>query len=150
MKMLFNKNVSFDWLRLSRLAGALLLAHVAIGQMPGPATPQHQVQSVHRRRSLDERVKKFAETLNLDPAQQVGVQAVLERQQREARQIQFDQSLSGTERIGRFRALQQDTVLRIRALLNEEQKKKYDPLNHATAATASQPSVEDWLKATHQ
>jgi hypothetical protein len=99
---------------------------------------------------VDERVKSFSENLNLDPTQQAGVKAVLERQQREARQIQFDQSLSGTERIGRFRALQQDTVSRIRALLNEDQKKKYDPLNHGTAATASQPSVEDWLKATHQ
>jgi hypothetical protein len=78
------------------------------------------------------------------------VKAVLERQQREARQIQFDQSLSGAERIGRFRALQQDTVSRIRALLNDEQKKKYDPLNHGTTPTTSQPSVEDWLKATHQ
>jgi hypothetical protein len=148
--MFFTKNVSFGWLRLSWLAGALFLAHVAVGQMPGPAVPQHHAQSVYRRRSVDERVKNFAETLNLDPAQQVGVKAVLERQQREARQIQFDQSISGTERIGRFRALQQDTVSRIRALLNEEQKKKYDPLNHGTAATASQPSVEDWLKSTHQ
>jgi hypothetical protein len=148
--MFRNKNVFSDSLRLSLLAGALVAPHVAVGQMPGPVSPQRQTQSVYRRRSVDERVKNFAETLNLDPTQQAGVKAVLERQQREARQIQFDQSLSGTERIGRFRALQQETVSRIRALLNEEQKKKYDPLNHGTAATTSQPSVEDWLKATHQ
>jgi hypothetical protein len=148
--MFLEKNVFFDWLRLSLLAGGLLLPHVAVGQVPGAAAPQRHTQSVYRRRSVDERVKSFAETLNLDPAQQAGVKAVLERQQREARQIQFDQSLSGAERIGRFRALQQDTVSRIRALLNDEQKKKYDPLNHGTTATISQPSVEEWLKATHQ
>jgi hypothetical protein len=148
--MFLEKNVFFDRLRLSLLAGGLLLPHVAVGQVPGAAAPQRHTQSVYRRRSVDERVKSFAETLNLDPAQQAGVKAVLERQQREARQIQFDQSLSGAERIGRFRALQQDTVSRIRGLLNEEQKKKYDPLNHGTTATISQPSVEEWLKATHQ
>jgi hypothetical protein len=87
--------------------------------------------------------------LNLDQAQQAGVKTVLERQQREARQIQFDQSLSGAERIGRFRALQQDTVSRIRGLLNEEQKKKYDPLAVRKATPApDQKSVEDWLKVT--
>lgn len=148
--MSLEKNVFFGCLRLSLLAGGVLLAHLAVGQAPGVASPQRHTQSVYRRRSLDERVKSFAETLNLDPAQQAGVKAVLERQQREARQIQFDQSLLGAERIGRFRALQQDTVSRIRALLNEEQRKKYDPLNHATTTTTSQPSVEDWLKATHQ
>ena len=148
--MFLEKNVFFGCLRLSLLAGGLLLAHLAVGQAPAAATPQRHTQSVYRRRSLDERVKSFAETLNLDPAQQAGVKAVLERQQREARQIQFDQSISGAERIGRFRALQQDTVSRIRGLLNEEQKTKYDPLNHGTTATTPQPSVEDWLKATHQ
>ena len=148
--MSLEKNVFFGCLRLSLLAGGVLLAHLAVGQAPGVASPQRHTQSVYRRRSLDERVKSFAETLNLDPAQQAGVKAVLERQQREARQIQFDQSLLGAERIGRFRALQQDTVSRIRALLNEEQRKKYDPLNHGVTATTSQPSVEDWLKATHQ
>jgi hypothetical protein len=148
--MFLEKNVFFGWLRLSLLAGGLLLPHVAVGQMPGAAAPQRHTQSVYRRHSVDERVKSFAETLNLDQTQQAGVKAVLERQQREARQIQFDQSLSGAERIGRFRALQQDTVSRIRGLLNEEQKKKYDPLNHGTTATTPQPSVEDWLKSTHQ
>jgi hypothetical protein len=148
--MFLEKNVFFDRLRLSLLAGGLLLPHVAVGQVPGAAAPQRHTQSVYRRRSVDERVKSFAETLNLDPAQQAGVKAVLERQQPEARQIQSDQSLSRAERIGRFRALQQDTVSRIRSLLNEEQKKKYDPLNHGTTATISQPSVEEWLKATHQ
>ena len=148
--MFLEKNGFFGWLRLSLLAGGLLLPHVAVGQVPGAAAPQRHTQSVYRRHSVDERVKSFAETLNLDQTQQAGVKAVLERQQREARQIQFDQSLSGAERIGRFRALQQDTVSRIRGLLNEEQKKKYDPLNHGTTATTSQPSVEDWLKSTHQ
>jgi hypothetical protein len=116
--MSLEKNAFFGWLRLSLLAGGLLLPHLAVGQVPGATAPQRHTQSVYRRRTVDERVKSFADTLNLDPAQQPGVKAALERQQREARQIQFDQSLSGPERIGRFRALQQDTVLRIRALLN--------------------------------
>jgi hypothetical protein len=85
--------------------------------------------------------------LDLNETQQAGLRTILERQQLEARQIQFDQTHSGNERIGRFRALQQDTILRIRALLNDQQKKKYDPLNHgAHQANSPQPYVDQWLK----
>ena len=51
--------------------------------------------------------------------------------------------------MAQFRALQDNTVERIRAVLNEEQKKKYDPLAVRRVQPApDQRSVEDWLKAT--
>ena len=77
------------------------------------------------------------------------MKSVLERQQLQARQIQFDQTLSGSERISRFRALQEETVLRVRALLNDEQKKKYDPLNHGTQNENADSYVDQWMK-NHQ
>jgi periplasmic protein CpxP/Spy len=120
-----------------------------------PATPQgappgRRARYAPRRPTIDDRVKNLAKGLNLNDTQQAGVKSVLERQQMQARQIQFDQTISGAERIGRFRALQEDTVLRIRALLNDEQKKKYDPLNHGTLNTTSTDSyVDQWMK-NHQ
>jgi hypothetical protein len=48
-----------------------------------------------------------------------------------------------------LRALQDQTVQRIRLVLNDEQKKKYDPLAVRQAGPApGQKSVEDWLKVT--
>lgn len=129
--------------------GAAYLPCFASSDTTG-ATPQRQAQSLYRKRTLDDNVKSLAKALNLDEAQQMGVKAILERQQMQARRIQSDPSLSGADRIARFRALQQETVSRIRAILNEEQKQKYDPLNHGTKANSPQPSVEDWLKATHR
>ena len=125
---------------------------------PNPAEPSTQPPAQtstqtprpprqNRRPSLDDRVKRLAKALDLNESQQAGVKAVLEGQQRRARQIQFDESISGADRIGKFRALQEDTVSRIRALLNDEQKKKYDPLNHEHQANPPPPSVEDWMKA---
>jgi hypothetical protein len=114
---------------------------------PAPAAAVRP-RSLYRRRTLDDRVKELAKALDLNETQQAGVKAVLERQQLRARNIQFDQTVEGSERIGRLRALQEDTVLRIRALLNDEQKKKYDPLNHAALPPpeSSQKYVDQWMK----
>jgi len=95
---------------------------------------------------VDERVKRFAKVLDLDASQQTGLKSVLERQQARATQLRLNQSLSGVERISRLRDLQQDTVLQIRSLLNEEQKKKYDPQNHAPETNSSDSYVNDFLK----
>jgi len=47
-----------------------------------------------------------------------------------------------------MRALQDGTVARIRAILNDEQKTKYNPLAvRQVEKTSPQPSVEDWMKA---
>jgi hypothetical protein len=125
--------------------GSVLVVWSADAQTTTNAPPAPQ-RSFYRRSTLDERVKRFAKALNLDETQQVGLKKVLEHQQVQTRQIQLDQSLSGTDRISRIRDLQRDTVSQIRALLNEEQKKKYDPLNHTTETNSSDSYVNDWLK----
>jgi hypothetical protein len=125
--------------------GSVLVVSSADAQTTTNASPAPQ-RSFYRRSTLDERVKRFAKALNLDETQQVGLKKVLEHQQVQTRQIQLDQSLSGTDRISRIRDLQRDTVSQIRALLNEEQKKKYDPLNHTTETNSSDSYVNDWLK----
>ena len=47
----------------------------------------------------------------------------------------------------RFRAIEDKTAERIRAMLTEEQRRKYDPLGVRNSNSAAQNvSVEDWLK----
>jgi len=125
--------------------GSVLVASTVGAQTKPNAAPAPQ-RSFYRRSTLDERVKRFATALNLGEAQQAGLKKVLEHQQIQTRQIQLDESLSGADRIGKIRDLQRDTVLQIRSLLNEEQKKKYDPLNHASDTSSSDSYVNDWLK----
>ena len=101
------------------------------------------------RPTIDDRVKVLARSLELNEAQQAAVKKILEQRQQEALRIRQDASISGGARIERFRALQDHTVERIRAALNEEQRKKYDPLAVRRVEPASdQKSVEDWLKVT--
>lgn len=106
-------------------------------------------QRGRRRTTIDDRVKAFAKSLDLNETQQAAVKKILEQRQQETLRIRRDPSISGSARIERFRALQDNTVERIRAVLNDEQRKKYDPLAVRKRQPApDQRSVEDWIKAT--
>lgn len=110
--------------------------------------PQPQTPFRRRTKTIDDQVKRFTESLDLSETQQSEIKKILEFRQVQIRRIRLDESLSGDERISRLRDLQDSTVARIRAVLSDEQKEKYDPLAVRQAQKSSpQPSVEDWMKA---
>jgi predicted TIM-barrel enzyme len=153
----FNKTTRAVW--RARVRGAswiaspflcvTLLASAGVAQTRDSTGPVHQTHAVRRRARLEDRVKVLAESLHLDDAQQVAVTKILEERQQETLRIRRDASISGSDRMAQFRAIQDRTVVRIRSVLNEEQKKKYDPLAVRRVEPApEQRSVEDWIKAT--
>jgi hypothetical protein len=96
--------------------------------------------------SIDDQVKGLAKNLDLTETQQSAVKGILQQRQRETLRI-WRQS-SGSDRLSRFRMLQLWTVAQIRVVLNDEQKKKYNPLGQRPPQQTDQRSVEDWMKAT--
>jgi predicted TIM-barrel enzyme len=139
---------SASWIASPFLCVALLAA-AGVAQKPDSTGPVHQTHAVRRRARLENRVKVLAESLHLDDAQQLAVTKILEERQQETLRIRRDASISGSDRMAQFRAIQDRTVVRIRSVLNEEQKKKYDPLAVRRVEPApEQRSVEDWIKAT--
>jgi hypothetical protein len=139
---------SASWIASTFLCVALLAA-AGVAQKPDSTGPVQQTHAVRRRARLEDRVKVLAESLHLDDAQQVAVTKILEERQQETLRIRRDASISGSDRMAQFRAIQDRTVVRIRSVLNEEQKKKYDPLAVRRVEPApEQRSVEDWIKAT--
>jgi hypothetical protein len=110
-----------------------------------------EVAVVHgtRRPTLNDRVKAMAAALGLTEPQQAALTKILEERQEATLRLRRDTSIPGSIRIERFRYLQDQTVLRIRSILNEEQKKKYDPLAARKIEPSPQErSVDDWLKVT--
>lgn len=120
----------------------------AFAQTADAAAPERHTTRRDTRPSMDDRVKRLAKNLDLSEAQQSAVKRILEQRQQQVLRIRRDSSISGSARIEQFRALQESTVQRIRDVLNEEQKKKYDPLAARRIQPAPQRSVEDWLKDT--
>lgn len=110
--------------------------------------PQPQKSQRDRPSAIDSRVSVFAKSLDLTEAQQSAVKKILEERRQQSLHIRQDPSITGSDRIERFRVLQQNTVARIRAVLNEEQRKKYDPFATQKVQQTPERSVEDWLKLT--
>jgi len=127
----------------------LLPSAPALAQVVGATSSAHPATRGYKRLTLDERVQTLAKNLALSEAQQSAVKKILEERQQETLRIRLDPSMTGSARIDKFRALQEKTVEAIRAVLNEEQKKKYDPLAVRKLPPAPQQrSVDDWLKET--
>lgn len=141
----YNKTFPANMRNCSRRALLYLALVLPVFLSSAPAVAQRG-----HRPTIDDRVKVLARNLDLNEAQQAAVKKILEQRQQETLRIRQDTSISGGARIERFRALQDRTVERIRAVLNEEQKKKYDPLAVRRVTPApDQKNVEDWLKVTN-
>ena len=119
------------------------------GQAADTVSPARGTVRGHARPTLDDRVKTLSKSLDLNETQQSAVKKILEQRQQETLRLKLDSSISGSTRIDRFRALQDETVARIRSVLNEEQKKKYEPFAPRRLPPApDQRSVEDWIQIT--
>jgi Spy/CpxP family protein refolding chaperone len=117
-------------------------------QAPESTSPQSRAHRRRARLNVDDRVKVLAKALDLNETQQSAVKRILEQRQLETLRLRQDSSISGSARIDQFRALQLRTVEKIRAVLNDEQRKKYDPLASDKVQHQPERSVEDWLKLT--
>jgi hypothetical protein len=136
-------------LSLGLLSITLSPSALVAAQVTGATSPAGQTQRARRRSSIDDRVKVLAKNLDLNESQQSAVKEILEQRQQETLRLRLDPSITPGARMARFRALQDKTVERIRAVLNDEQRKKYDPLAvRGVQPAPDQRSVEDWLKVT--
>jgi periplasmic protein CpxP/Spy len=132
----------------------LVLALAVPGVLPAPAAgaaqsaAQRKASSPPRgkRSPLDERVATLTKALGLDAKQQTMLRQVLQDQRRQVERIWLDESMTPAVRVAATRKLSTQTGDRIRALLSEEQRRKYDPPSQADPGkTIGGAHVEDWL-----
>jgi len=99
-----------------------------------------------RQAGIDDRINTLSQALNLDAAQQAGVKKLLEDQREQVMKVWSDAAVPAAFRISATQAISVRTSDQIRALLNEEQKSKYNQPRQPHAPTASsQRSVEAWM-----
>ena len=92
----------------------------------------------------------LSKALDLDPMQQSQLRSVLESQRVQLDKLWSDTTIPAEYRITATRKISDQTGDRIRALLTEDQRKKYDPHvePHSTAPGAGEKTVEEWMNAT--
>jgi hypothetical protein len=116
---------------------------VSAGSSSSRSTPHY------RGANHEDRVKVLTQALGLDAKQQLELRKVLEGQRDQIRRVWDDESVPAAYRIIATQSISDKTADQIRALLNEEQRKKYKPPRPEPGAAvgSAQPSVEDWMKA---
>jgi hypothetical protein len=113
-------------------------------------TPAAQLPAVvtHRRTPLDRRVQLLARELELDTVQQVKVRALLEGQREQVQRVWSNTATPSAVRVSNTQIIGERTADQMRALLTEEQRKKYTVARQREASDASKVSVETWMSGT--
>ena len=75
--------------------------------------------------ALEQRLQFLTSKLDLTPVQQAAVRKILIGQSQQVRAVWDNPALSSGDRIGRTRAIGEQTVTGIRALLTEDQRRNY-------------------------
>jgi hypothetical protein len=96
--------------------------------------------------TLEGRVATFSKALALDAAQQAQLRKILLQQRDAVHNIWRDRSLSPAERVPATLAANERIGDEIRSILNDEQKRKYNPPKPAALPEPGERrSVEQWL-----
>jgi hypothetical protein len=138
-------------LALTLTGGGCLVPADAVEPAPAAEAAAPRAQRHVAGTSLEDRVRILSVALNLDATQKSELRKVLEAQREQVRLLWNDSAAPAAYRVSATRAISDQTADRIRALLNEEQKKKYNPPGrpHDTGTDSAKPGVEDWMNATH-
>jgi hypothetical protein len=118
-----------------------------ITETPAKATPGHG-QRHHEGSTLEDRVQALTQGLDLDMGQQTALRKVLVNQREQVMKVWNDPSpVPAAYRIAAVKALTDHTADQIRTILNDEQRKKYNPPPRPTQETEQRPDVSAWMDA---
>jgi uncharacterized membrane protein len=97
-----------------------------------------------------DRISALTQALNLDAAQQIQLKKILSQHHEQIQKVWNDVELPPARRVAATQAISDHTADQIRAMLTEEQRKKYNAPRppRDPQADSSKRSVEDWMNAT--
>jgi hypothetical protein len=76
----------------------------------------------------DQQLEHLTKALNLTSDQQTQIKPILENQQQQMMQLHQDQSLSRDDKMAKAKSLHEDSTSKIEAVLNPDQKQKYEAM----------------------
>lgn len=103
-------------------------ALIAAPQNPEAAPPPANGHGQGRRLDPDRQLKMLSKRLNLTADQQQQILPVLTDRQQQFEKIRSDSSLAPNDRRDKMRSLHEDSEAKIKAVLNDDQKQKYDQM----------------------
>jgi len=115
---------------------------------PPPASDTGARAHRAQRSGLTSRVQLMTKELDLDVRQQTELKTILEAQRSEVSRVWSDPSVPSAVRVGATQVIGERTADRIRAMLSDEQRKKYiQPRQHEAPVGAPGGDVQTWMSA---
>src|SRR5882724_36164 len=139
------------WLTVAACAyGLVVLPSNAVAEPAAAGAHPRPAPTRHESAALERRVTLLSAELSLDAQQQAQVRRILEDQRDQVMKVWNDPSLAAANRVSATRIVSDRTADRIRAILTEAQKAKYNKARKPRAAgeNPASPSIEEWMKAT--
>ena len=125
----------------------------AASEQPNSAASAAATTARHARHrtpalALDDSVRLLARELDLDAGQQAALKTILIEQGAEVYKVWGDASVPAAVRIGATQSIGEKTSDRIRAILDDEQRKKYMKAHrHEAPGAAPEVDVQKWMDA---
>jgi hypothetical protein len=117
------------------------------GETATPRVLRHgPVRHLTIAQSIDESVRRLARGLDLDPGQQVRLRQILVDQHRQMTQLRSGASQVSGDATGMMLAIYDQTKARVRAMLNEEQLKKYPAAVPREQTAPAQADLQHWMQ----
>jgi len=108
---------------------ALCLMTLASAQEPAPSQNQgQQSQQAGGTAGVEGYLKTIAEKLNLTADQLTQIKPMLQNQLTQLQTVRKDSSLTAGQKLDKIRSIHDETHAQIRAVLTDDQKKKFDAM----------------------
>jgi len=116
---------------------------------PPPATAPHRhgpARHLTVAQSIDESVRRLTRALDLDSLQQTRLRQILLDQHRQVLQLRSGNAAGPVDVTGTTMAIYEQTKARIRAMLNDDQKKKYPADVPRDSLAPAQADLQHWMQ----
>jgi len=133
---------------LAVLLPGLLPAWAGVGAADVPAAPPQPPSARQPAgHEIDARVERLSKALDLDEKQRMELGRLLVQQREQVARIWSDASVPAPYRVNATQVVSDRTADQIRAMLNDEQRTKFNPPRRQRAADAAvRPDVEAWMR----
>ena len=91
-------------------------------------SPENSQRGHRQQMSPDQQLERLSKALNLTDDQKQQIRPILQDRQEKMQSVRSDASLSREDRMNKMRSTFEETNSKIRAILNDEQKPKFDQM----------------------
>jgi len=114
--------------QLILLTSLCLMTLVSAQQQPAAPSQEQASQPSSNLTSMDQYLKVLSEKLGLTADQIAKIKPILQNQLTQMQTVRKDSSLTAGQKLDRMHSLYNDTQTKIRGVLTDDQKKKFDAM----------------------